>query len=170
MSRLVSLLSVFTIIFIITACSSDSDTALYESAKANIQSEKFLDAMNDFQTILNDFPESKLTASVKFELGKMYQGNVIPKVSKDESIRKAIKLYDEIVNSFPDSIQAINSLFMIGFLEANELGNFEAARNAYEKFINKYPDHELALSAKAELMNLGKAPEEILQEKLKESE
>jgi hypothetical protein len=36
-------------------------------------------------------------------------------------------------------------------------------------FIEKYPDHELAASAKEELENMGLTPEEILQKNLAKS-
>ena len=39
----------------------------------------------------------------------------------------------------------------------------EAAREVYEKFLKRYPDHQMAESARFLLKNMGKSDEEILQ-------
>ena len=39
------------------------------------------------------------------------------------------------------------------------------AKVGYERFLSKFPNHELARSAKFELENIGKTPEEILSPK-----
>lgn len=162
-------LLILTIILLISGCGRESDVSLYESANAKIKEGRYLDAMNDFKQIINEFPESPILASVKFELGKMYQGYVVPNIPRRESMQEAIRYYREVEQSFPDSVQAINSLFMIAFLQANELNDYESAKGTYQEFMEKYPDHELALSADAELKNLGKTPEEILQEKVSQN-
>ncbi|WP_268761450.1 tetratricopeptide repeat protein [Candidatus Chrysopegis kryptomonas] len=52
---------------------------------------------------------------------------------------------------------------MLGFIHANELNDYKKAKIYYQKFIEKYPNSELATSAKFELENLGKEPEKIIQ-------
>ncbi|MBU1100331.1 MAG: tetratricopeptide repeat protein [Bacteroidetes bacterium] len=159
------LVTIFLLIFV-AACSNTTDKSLYESAKQKITEGDYQAALADFKTLSNDFPESNYLAAVKFEMGKMYQGFVVPNISKSESLNEAVKFYTDVYESYPDSMQAVNALFMIAFLQANELKNLDAAKDAYVKFIERYPDHELAVSARAELDNLGKSPEEILQEKI----
>jgi outer membrane protein assembly factor BamD (BamD/ComL family) len=56
------------------------------------------------------------------------------------------------------------ALFQIGFIYNNKLGNVDSARIAYEQFLAKFPQHELAPYAKFELDNLGKSPDTILAE------
>ena len=55
---------------------------------------------------------------------------------------------------------------MCGYIQANELKDFDAATKTYKLFIEKFPDSEFAVSAKAELDNMGLAPEEILKKNL----
>jgi hypothetical protein len=55
---------------------------------------------------------------------------------------------------------------MAGFVEANELQNYEAATETYNLFLKTFPDHELATSAKEELDNMGLTPEEILKKNI----
>ena len=59
---------------------------------------------------------------------------------------------------------------MAGFILANDIKDYPAAREVYNKFLSEYPEGELAFSAKAELENLGKDPEEILKEKITASD
>ena len=59
---------------------------------------------------------------------------------------------------------------MSAFLYANEIGNLEFAREKYELFLEKYPEHEMAASAQPELDNLGISAEEILQKKIAQGE
>ena len=56
---------------------------------------------------------------------------------------------------------------MAGFVEANNLYNFSEATKTYQLFLDKYPTHQLALSAKEELNNMGRSPEDILSGKNK---
>lgn len=161
----------FTVVLVfLAACSQNSDESLYQEAKSKIADGNYVGAINDYKKIVSDFPKSNYAASTKFELGKLYQGHVLPKIPREESMKEAIKYYTQVNTEYPDSVEAINSLFMIAFLEANEIGNLDKARETYEEFIKRYPDHELAVSARAELNNLGKTPEEILQEKFSKSE
>jgi hypothetical protein len=51
---------------------------------------------------------------------------------------------------------------MAGFINANELQNYDEATRLYKQFLQEYPNDELASSAQAELDNMGLTPEEIL--------
>ena len=53
-------------------------------------------------------------------------------------------------------------MFFIGFIYNNNLQMYDSARIAYQNFIAKFPNHELAASAKFEIDNLGKTPDEII--------
>ena len=76
----------------------------------------------------------------------------------------AIDYLDEILENFPDSDLAPHSLFLTGYLYANDLEDFTKASEYYERFLAKYPDHDMAASARWEIANLGKDPEEILKD------
>jgi hypothetical protein len=52
-------------------------------------------------------------------------------------------------------------------LDANELQKYDEAEKLYEKFLEKFPQSELAPSAKEEIQNIGIPPEEILKRKVK---
>ncbi len=64
--------------------------------------------------------------------------------------------YSELVFQFPDGEHADEAQFMVGFIQAEEIGNLEAAKNALERLLEKYPDSELRESAEWMIENMGK--------------
>jgi peptidyl-prolyl cis-trans isomerase C len=64
--------------------------------------------------------------------------------------------YSELVIQFPDGEHAAEAQFMVGFIQAEELGDFDAARKALQRMLDKYPDAELRESAEWMLKNMGK--------------
>lgn len=77
------------------------------------------------------------------------------------TFKKALSLYDWVVNSYPNSEQAPMALFLKAFVLEDNMKNIDAARSAYEQFIAAYPDHSFADDAQFSLNNLGKSNEEI---------
>jgi len=63
--------------------------------------------------------------------------------------------YSELVYNYPEGEHADEAQFMIGFIQAEELGNHDAARNALNRMLERYPESELADSAEWMLENMG---------------
>jgi N-acetylmuramoyl-L-alanine amidase len=68
-----------------------------------------------------------------------------------------IQYYRNIVNKYPDHKYAPQALFMIGFVYAEEVMDLVQARRTFDELIKKYPDTEVAESAKWMIENLNKA-------------
>jgi len=67
-----------------------------------------------------------------------------------------IQLYRDLVARFPDDSVSVQAAFMVGFTYAEDLGQYDEARAEFRKFLDKYPHHELANSAKWMLENMDK--------------
>ena len=76
----------------------------------------------------------------------------------------AIALFDEIRTSYPDYEKAPLCLFFTGYVQENILGDIDQARETYTLFIETYPDHDFADDAQASIKNLGKTPEQMIEE------
>lgn len=76
---------------------------------------------------------------------------------------KTMSLYDWIIEKFPNYDKAPTTLFLKGFVLENEMGNTEMAKEVYQQFIEKYPDHTLKDDVQFLLDNIGKSNEEILE-------
>ncbi len=71
-------------------------------------------------------------------------------------ISQALDYYKKILQYYPDGKRAPESLFMLGFINNNDLHKYDEARKYYQEFIQKYPKHELADDAQYELKTMGK--------------
>lgn len=79
------------------------------------------------------------------------------------SFPKAIDLYSWVVEKYPNHEQTANSTFMLGYTFDNDVKDYGEARKYYEQFLSKYPEHDLAESAKVLLENLGVPDDEIIE-------
>ena len=70
--------------------------------------------------------------------------------------QNAITSYNKVLENFAGSVHEAQAQFMVGYVQANILSDFEQAKVTYEIFLGKFPDHELAPSVQFEIENLGK--------------
>ena len=77
---------------------------------------------------------------------------------------KSISIYEKIYERYPSVAKHPYALFLQGFIFENEVGNPQAAKLLYEKFLETYPNHAISNDVKATLSNLGKTPEQLVAE------
>lgn len=82
--------------------------------------------------------------------------------SQPAESREAIRIFDRLINEYPDATRSSEALFMKAYILNNSLQAYSEAKKYYEEFMRKYPNHELAASASAELKNMGISNEEIV--------
>ncbi len=73
-----------------------------------------------------------------------------------ENYSQAMDYFKKIIEYYPEGKRAAESLFMLGFINANDLKKYDEAKKYYQEFIDKYPDHELADDAEYEIKTMGK--------------
>lgn len=156
----------FIPLVLLIACSKVSETELMESAKQLIDNNNLTEAITIYEQIIDEYPESENTPKALVALAGIYQSKGDKTISDVENLNKAIQYYEMVYNKFPQSNDAPVSLFMIGYIQANELKNFDEATKNYNTFLEKYPNHEMAVAARQELDFMGLSPEEILNKKL----
>jgi len=146
----------------IVSCSRKSDVELYNEGKSAEAEKNFTKATELFEEAVNRYPAQAYAESSLARLAVIYNNDV-----KDP--RKALDAYRRFYTLFPSSKQAPTMLFLSGFLLNNELRMIDSAKLVYETFLQKYPQHELAASARFELENLGKEPGQSLNSNLSAS-
>jgi peptidyl-prolyl cis-trans isomerase C len=72
-----------------------------------------------------------------------------------------IELYKMIAKRFPNEKVTVQAQFMIGFTYAEEMGEYDLARGAFQEFLRLHPDSDLAGSAKWMLDNMGQPGPEL---------
>ncbi len=82
-----------------------------------------------------------------------------------EDPQKAIDLYTKIADGLPQHKKAPTALFMIAFVQENDLVDLAKAKATYESFLQKYPnDPDFADDAQNAIKMLGKSPDDIIKE------
>jgi TolA-binding protein len=140
--------------------------ALLELASIYSNNQEIPEAVLSYQKLIEEYPKHNLVPEAISELATIYQNKQVKNISEEENLNKSVELFIRLHDDYPSSEYAPSGLFMAGFIYANELQNFEAAKAIYQQFLNEYPEDELAASAKAELDFMGLSPEEILQKNM----
>ena len=155
------------ILAIVFGCSSKSDKDYYQEAHKYLTREEYKKAVNTFVELLDKFPESPYAQKAALEIANLYHAFKVEGVSKEESLRTAIKYYKMCNTINPKNKTGANASFLSGFILANELHDYDAAKKTYREFIDKYPNNPMKNSAEIEIQNLGVDPEKIIEKQLK---
>lgn len=163
-----SIAFLLSILFLLAACSSPDRNELFNNikeAEANLfdknesfkfdeaLAQKAIDAYSEFS---ENFPKDPETPGILFKEADLHRAMK----NHDE----ALDIYRKIEKEYADHNKAPHSLFLQGFVYENEMNDLENAEKRYQAFLEKYPDHDLAEDVEFSLKNLGKTPEEIIQE------
>lgn len=76
--------------------------------------------------------------------------------------RLAVKYFTTVAEQHPDFNKAPEALFLAAFCEENLNRDTQQADFFYAEFLNKHPDHPLAIDARFSRENLGKSEEELI--------
>lgn len=159
------LLLLTSILFV--SCSKN-DQEIFENAEQLKNRNQYQQAFDEYDKIVKEHPDSKYAPDALFNMAYFYQNKYLKNVTPEQSNQNAAKLFRQVFDKYPDYSKAPEALFYSGFILANELKEYSDATSAYNLFLRNYPDHELATSAKYELDNMGKSPDDILKNKQEE--
>lgn len=144
----------FSIIFL-AGCGKPAPEEYVGKATLAINEKNFALALEEFEKLINDHPNSPQAEEAMFTIAKIQSDEL-------KDFPKAIAAYKRYMEKYPNGHQAPLALFMTGYIFHNELHDLDNARSTFETYLSKYPDHEMVPSARFELENLGRPPEEIL--------
>lgn len=103
---------------------------------------KWNEAIDVWQTIVNEYPQSRAGTTLLFAIGETYLRQI-------KDLQKALEVYEEFVRKNPTSKIIRHAKFQIGRLYfINE--NFTKARQVFEEIIRDYPE-EIGLCTSAQL-------------------
>lgn len=101
--------------------------------------------------------EEEASMSYLYQAAELYETNL-------GEPTKAIGIFDHIIENHGEHERAADALFKKGYIYNNTFGDTARAHAAYNDFIQRYPSHPMHKDAIFEVANLGKSPEEILNE------
>lgn len=159
---------------IIASCSSDKKNNSNDN-KPN-EKESMSSKINMLESeIMKNFDEKKVSELIKLCLDyekKFPQDSLVPyflyKAGANFSYLNkpydALRCFDRVYKLFPDYDKAPVSLFHIAGIYSDMLNDTASARETYNTFILKYPNHKLVEDARLSIENLGKSLEELVEE------
>ncbi len=102
------------------------------------------------------YPQDSLTPELLFRAADVARGA--------GEFGKAIQLWGQVWRNYPRHRLAPDALFLQAFTFDNDLEAKDEARTYYQKVIDQYPDHPLALQAGQLLRVLDKSPDELVRQ------
>ena len=154
--------------FLIAGCGKKSDQSLMNNAQKSADQKNYQEAIKNYNDLIKDYPDSKLIPDALVNLASLYMSNSDSTLTEYQSYQKAADLFRKVYDKYPNSDKAPTALFMSGFVLANNLNKYDEATKTYRLFLEKYPNHPLAKSAREELNNMGISPDDILKSNSKQ--
>ena len=151
-SKLILLLAAVTCVRCSGQPEAEDAFAAAEQAAQATAVDSLSTAIGLYEQFAQRFPEHAYAAKALAMIGRLTQ--------QQGDNAGAIRQYERLLASYPDSQYGDEAQFMVGFIYEENLGDLDKARDAYQKVIDRYPDSELATSARQLLPHVGKAAEE----------
>ena len=135
----------------------ESERALYgEDENFKFDEALARKTIDDYDAFVKNYPESEKAPEILFKSADLHRAL--------KEYQSALEIYKRVESEYSEYSKAPHSIFLQGFVYENELFRLEKAKECYESFLKKYPDHELADDVEFSLRNLGKSPEEIIRQ------
>jgi outer membrane protein assembly factor BamD (BamD/ComL family) len=148
-------LAVPALLIVLAGCSGRPAAELYSEGRKAEEEKNFTLALELYNEAVTNASEEAYAESSMYRI-VMLSTNV----EKDRS--KVLAEEQRFLTLYPTSENAPTVMFMMAFMYNNEMHSLDSARHYYQTFLGKWPEHELAVSARFELENLGKSPEEYI--------
>ncbi len=133
--------------------SAEADKILYERAANDLQHSRFETARLSLQTLINTYPDSEYLAKAKLSIADSYF-----KEGGTTGMTQAVAQYQDFITFFPFLDEAAYAQMQIGMahyrrMEKSDRDRTEAleAEAAFQTFMQKYPQTELAPKAEQRL-------------------
>lgn len=161
------LFSALILITVLASCNAKRDwsqkaiekqekTLAEQAQKGKVDSSSVNNLLKDYEAYATAYPNDTNGANYLFKAADFYRYMRKP--------LRSIELYSKIYAHYPTLSKRPYALFLQGFIFENEVGNTHSAKNLYEKFLAEYPAHPIAKDVQTTLNNLGKTPEQLIQE------
>jgi TolA-binding protein len=154
------------ILAIIAGCKSEkkklteqidkNEKTMYTDTTKMLNHNLALSEIDLYKEYAEKYPEDTMSATYLFRAADLAHG-----MRKN---REAMDLYSLFISKYPSHQKAAASLFLIAFVYDNDMNMKDSAKVKYHQFLEKYPQHSLAPSAKAALdqIEMGLSDEELV--------
>lgn len=120
------------------------------------------EAIRYYSTYSYKFPNDSLTPEYIFRMAHIFDA-----LGKG---REAVEAFHKVETQYPDYPKKDICIFMQGNIYDSELKDTIQARDCYERYLRSFPGTNLAKDVKILLQNLGKSPEQLYENIVKNNE
>lgn len=171
------LISVLFVLFLFTACNNNSGTSSsqnfqkpsrdtlishIELLEQKMKTQQVVDynfgaaIVKAYLDFFNNYPKDSKAGDYLFKAAEVSMN-----IKQGE---KAIELFKELIELYPNYGKASFALFLQGFIYETQLNDMAKAKEIYNQVAQQYPNTKIAEDAKASISNLGKSDEELIKE------
>jgi outer membrane protein assembly factor BamD (BamD/ComL family) len=161
-SRLISnmkkIYALILLLTIISACTSPKEKAMkeiqkLESADSTFTPQSIEEIKTAYLNFVDKYPDD--------EIAPVYLFRAAQRCNVGAQHQEALTHLNRIIESYPKSELAENSMFLKAYILDNSMQQYDEAVATYQLFLEKYPKSEMADDAKLAIKYIGKSPEEI---------
>ncbi|MCH8495903.1 MAG: tetratricopeptide repeat protein, partial [Balneolales bacterium] len=135
----------------ITTLETEVSELISETGRSSFSLERTAELRDAYIHFADTFAGDSLSAEF------LYQAAMIDADMHDD-VKTGIHYLERLVDEYPDHELTAKTLFIIGFTYAEQLNDYGKARDAYNRYLDKYPEGDMAESVKIELETLGMRP------------
>jgi len=140
---------------LVIGCSKMTEDELWQKVEESRNGTNFDSTIQVCERIVQEYPNGQKAPAAMYLIGETYQNG-------KHDYHAAVNYYQAFVKKYPDLNSTPVAMFIIGFIYNNNLQMMDSARITYQEFVSKFPTHDLASSAKFEIENLGRSPDQII--------
>ncbi|MFA6127762.1 MAG: tetratricopeptide repeat protein [Bacteroidales bacterium] len=134
-----------------------SEAKIFGDSAATIPDQKTgMEMIQAYADFANAYPKDTLSAEY------LFKGAEIAMNMNQSGM--AIGYYNRILLNYPAFKKNAYCVFLQAYILENQMNQYDQAKERYQEFIDKYPDHVLAKDARASIENMGKPIEDLIKE------
>lgn len=135
---------------------AELESMLYDDSQEAFDPQAAENLIAEYELFVLTYPQDTMAPEYLFKAAELAMAI--------RSSARAIELYGSVYRDYPNHHKAGTSLFLMGFVNDDQLKNLVEAQKYYHQFITEFPEHNLNDDATFSLQNLGKSDEDIIRE------
>lgn len=153
-------------VFAITACDSGKESmqeeiealenSLFNDPQAEMNQDSARLLIEHYVQYADNYPEDSLAINYLFKAARV-------DIALND-VQAGLKRLNRIEAQYPESHHMPKILLLRGIIYEDELKDYNKAGKEYQRLVDEYPENEFADDARLILKNLGKSPEELIEE------
>jgi tol-pal system protein YbgF len=124
---------------------SMTEQQAYESAFEMLKQSRYQDAIEQFQALVNTWPESQLADDALYW---MSEANYV-----NREFEAALNGFRAVVERYPDSSRLPEAMLKVGYIQY-DIGAYEQAAQTFQDILARFPGHQVTVAAETRLRRI----------------